>query len=116
MSTYASTAAAAADKYLQTLAQGQEQFIDYLRTAREYMPRPIEPPAGLAPFPGPTLQQLAEVQFSFTAKLLDQQQKFLRRLFSATSPGKPAASRASAAKSPKSATSPKTSSRSTRKQ
>jgi len=83
MSSYPSVAAEAGDKYLETLAQGQDRIIEYVRASREFIPHVPETHAPAMPFQMPSIREFADVQFSFANKLLDLQHKFYRRLYQA---------------------------------
>ena len=90
MSNYATVAAEAGDKYLASLAEGQDLIIEYIRTAREYMPAMMineVPKPAFAPFKTPSIREMAELQFTFANKLLEQQRRFLLKLYT-TSPAK----------------------------
>jgi len=126
MSNYANVAAEAGDKYLETLAQGQDRLIEYVRASREFMPPiaeahvPAMKFAPAMPFTVPTPQEVADVQFGFANKLLELQQKFYRRLYQSPTAGsavKSAArsggSGAAKAKTTKARTAKKTTSRPT---
>jgi len=97
MSNYATAAAEAGDKYLASLAEGQDRIIEYIRASREYVPAMMlneVPKSALTPFKIPTIREMAELQFSFANKLLEQQRKFFLRLY-ATPPAKRASGSAS---------------------
>ena len=117
MSTYATAAAAAGEQYLQSLAQGQERFIEYVRASREYMPPMMEARVAAMPSGLPTMQELADVQFRFATRLLDQQQKFYRQLYGAPQgrTASKAASSGTTAKSTRSSTTARASGRTARK-
>lgn len=89
MSNYSSIAAEAGDRYLELLAQGQDQFVEYIRSAREMMP---QVPAQFAahapalPFDVPSVREVADAQFKFASKLLKQQEGFIRRFYSVAGP------------------------------
>jgi hypothetical protein len=131
MSNYPNAAAEAGDKYLAMLAQGQEQFVEFVRSSRELIPQvPAEfaAQASPAPFAMPSPQDVADAQYQFATKLLKQQETFTRRLYglsgghsASRSKAKPAAraaarrtasSKAAAKASPKSR---KTASKTTRR-
>lgn len=105
MSNYQNVAAEAGDKYLEMLAQGQEQFVEFVRSSRELIPQvPAEftAKAPSTPFAMPSPQDLADAQYQFATKLLKQQETFTRRLYdpsggksASRSKAKPAASAAS---------------------
>jgi hypothetical protein len=105
MSNYPNVAAEAGDQYLAMLAQGQDQFVEFVRSSREMIPQmPKMPkvqgmPEGFAPtMPSP--QQIADAQFSFFTKLLKQQEGFMRKLYNipANSGAKSAAPKRAASK------------------
>ena len=92
MSNYPHVAAEAGDQYLAMLAQGQDQFIEFVRSSREMMPQmPQMPgmPEGFAPqMPAmPSARDFADAQFSFATKLLKQQEDFLRQMYKLPSGG-----------------------------
>jgi hypothetical protein len=87
MSNYATVAAEAGDKYLATLAQGQDSFIEYVRASRDLMPGMMVsevPKSTFAPFTIPTMLEVANLQFNFANKLLEQQRRFFAQLYSGT--------------------------------
>ena len=98
MSNYAATAAQAGDKYLESLAQGQARIIEYVRASKEMMPPVPETPVSMAASGLPSLQDIADVQFGFATKMLEQQHRFFQRLYAADAV-KPAAKRAASSRS-----------------
>jgi hypothetical protein len=90
MSNYATAAAEVGDKYLASLAEGQDRIIEYIRASRDFVPAMMlneVPKSAFTPFRIPTIREMAELQFSFANKLLEQQRKFFLSLY-ATSPAK----------------------------
>ncbi|HUQ53671.1 MAG TPA: hypothetical protein VM692_15695 [Gammaproteobacteria bacterium] len=82
MSTYGRLAAEATDQYLAALDTAQQNFLKLFAT----MPAPslsYQP----STMPGlPTAQEIIEASFSFTEKLLVQQQSFMQKLVASPEP------------------------------
>ena len=99
MSNYPSVAAEAGDKYLEMLAEGQDRFVEYVRSAREFMPQvppqfaaqfAAQAPATPFAFSAPSPRDFADAQFQFATKLLKQQESFMRKLYKLAAPAAPA--------------------------
>ena len=102
MSNYPNVAAEAGDRYLEMLAQGQDRFVEYVRSAREFMPQmpaQFAAQAPAAPFALPSAREFADAQFEFATKLLKQQEGFIRKLYNISAPAKSAGTSASRASS-----------------
>lgn len=118
MSSYPNVAAEAADKYLAMLAQGQDQFVEFVRSSRELMPRMPEgfnAPAPAMPFAMPSPRDIADAQFQFVTKLLKQQEGFVRQFYKSSGTQTPAKRSASAASKSTPAKSRSTARKTTRK-
>ena len=102
MSNYAAAAAQAGDKYLESLAQGQARIIEYVQASKDMMPQMPEAPVSKAVPSLPSLQDISNLQFGFASKMLEQQQRFFRRLYAVSGPTsgkKPAAKRTASSRS-----------------
>lgn len=76
MSIYAKFAAEAGDQYLAAMGQTQDNFLNAIAMSKAWAPAiPAEP---LADFPTP--QEIVDVGFGFTQRLLKQQQDFVEKL------------------------------------
>src|SRR5687767_215180 len=64
MSNYVKLATDAADQYLAALAESQEQFLKYAKTAAAWTPA-VAPMPGLAPDYLPTPREISEANFAF---------------------------------------------------
>lgn len=107
MSNYPSVAAEAGDKYLEMLAEGQERFVEYVRSAREFMPQvppqfAAQAPAAQFAFTAPSARDIADAQYKFATKLLKQQESFIRKMYQFAAPAAPAKAKAPATRSSKS--------------
>lgn len=84
MSNYPNVAAEASDKYLAMLAQSQDQFVEFVRSSKEMLPKM---PEGFAaapqpmPFAMPSARAIADAQLDFATKLLKQQEDFVRSFY-----------------------------------
>jgi hypothetical protein len=80
MSTYTKLVADAGDQYLAALAEGQQQFLKAASTlASAPAVSPVPTPAFAAELPTP--REIADANFAFAAKLLEQQKAFTEKLF-----------------------------------
>lgn len=82
MSNYVKLASDAADQYLSSLSDTQEQFLKYASAVSASIPAPAPMPAfdaAQAVFPTP--REVVEANFAFAAKLLAQQKEFAEKLF-----------------------------------
>jgi hypothetical protein len=80
MSIYAKLAAEAGDQYLEAMGQTQDSFLNAMAMSRAWAPAmPATPLAEL-----PTPQEVVDVSFGFTQKLLKQQQDFVEKLIDAS--------------------------------
>jgi len=109
MSNYPNVAAEAGDKYLEMLAEGQDRFVEYVRSAREYIPQvppqfaaqfPAQAPAAPFAFAAPSARDFADAQYKFATKLLKQQESFMRQIYRLAAPAAPAKAKAPASRSP----------------
>ena len=80
MSTYAKFAAEAGDQYLEAMGQSQDNFLNAITMSKAWAP--AVPTAPLADYPTP--QEIVDVSFGFTQKLLKQQQDFVEKLLAAS--------------------------------
>jgi hypothetical protein len=80
---YLKLATDAGDQYLASLAEGQETFLKSLTTFSTHAPAAQVPSFATAL---PTVQEVAEANFSFAQKLLKQQKEFVEKLLTATPP------------------------------
>jgi hypothetical protein len=78
---YLKLATDAGDQYLASLAEGQETFLKSLTTLSTHAPQVPSFATAL-----PTVQEVAEANFSFAQKLLKQQKEFVEKLLTATPP------------------------------
>jgi hypothetical protein len=76
MSTYAKFAAEAGDRYLEAMGQTQDNFLMAMEMSKAWAP--AMPATPIADFPSP--QEVVDVSFGFTQKLLKQQQDFVEKL------------------------------------
>ena len=86
MSEYVKLASGAADQYLTTLAESQEQFLKSMTAFNSWMPKvatPMPAPAFAADLP--TVKEVVEANFAFASKLLKQQKEFAEKLVAASS-------------------------------
>ena len=86
MSEYVKLASGAADQYLTTLAESQEQFLKSMTAFNSWMPKvatPVPVPAFAADLP--TVKEVVEANFAFASKLLKQQKDFAEKLVAASS-------------------------------
>ena len=86
MSEYVKLASGAADQYLTTLAESQEQFLKSITAFNSWMPKA----AATMPTPAfaadlPTVKEVVEANFAFASKLLKQQKDFAEKLVAASS-------------------------------
>lgn len=81
MSNYTKLVADAGDQYLSALAEGQQQFLKAVSTFAASTPTvsPLPTPAFAAEVPTP--REIADANFAFAAKLLEQQKAFTEKLF-----------------------------------
>ena len=79
MSTYAKFAAEAGDQYLEAMGQTQDNFLNAIEMSKQWAP--AMPAAPLADYPTP--QEVIDVSFGFTQRLLKQQQSFVEKLITA---------------------------------
>jgi len=81
MSNYVKLATEAGDQYLETLAEGQEQFLKSMSGFAAWTPKATSfpTPPFLADLPTP--KEVAEANFAFAAKLLKQQKTFTDKMF-----------------------------------
>ena len=88
MSNYPNVAAEASDKYLAMLEQSQDQFVEFVRSSREMMPKMPEgftaAPKAM-PFAMPSARAIADAQLDFATKLLKQQEGFVRSFYKQSS-------------------------------
>jgi hypothetical protein len=78
MSMYAKFAAEAGDQYLEAMGQTQDNFLNAIAISKTWAPAiPVEPDF-------PTPQEIIDVSFGFTQKLLKQQQDFVERLIASS--------------------------------
>ena len=86
MSDYVKNATSAADQYLNTLAEGQEKFLEAMAKMSEMAPKapPVEMPAFATDLP--TAKEISEANFAFATKLIKQQKAFTDKLFSTNKP------------------------------
>ena len=80
MSIYAKFAAEAGDQYLEAMGQTQDNFLSAMAMSKAWAP--AMPATPLAEFPTP--QDIVDVSFGFTQRLLKQQQEFVEQLLSAS--------------------------------
>jgi hypothetical protein len=92
MSNYVKLATDAADQYLNSLAEMQE---NYLKASTAFAskftpPAPIETPPAFAAAAAniPTAQEVTEASFAFAQKLLKQQKSFAEKLVALSTPAK----------------------------
>ena len=85
MSNYGKLVAERTDQYFATLDAAQQNFLQSIATYSASLPvSPLSPPQAI---PGlPTVQEIIEASFAFAQKLLSQQQSFMQKLLSATTP------------------------------
>jgi hypothetical protein len=81
MSTYTKFAAEAGDRYLEAMGQTQDNFLNAIAMSKAWAPA-IPAPEPLADFPTP--QEIVDVSFGFTERLLKQQQDFMQKLIGAS--------------------------------
>ena len=93
MSTYTKLAAEAGDQYLAGLEKRQENYLKMVAATSAWLPKaPKETKAAASML---TPKQLADLNFSFANKLLEQQKAFAGQVLSVN---KPASSKSSAVK------------------
>ena len=80
MSTYAKFAAEAGDQYLEAMGQTQDNFLNAMALSKSWAP--AIPAAPLADFP--TAQEIVDVSFGFSQRLMKQQHNFVEKLIAAT--------------------------------
>jgi hypothetical protein len=80
MSTYAKFAADAGDQYLEAMGQTQDNFLNAMAMSKAWAPAIPATPVGDFPTP----QEIVDVSFGFTQRLLKQQQDFVEKLISAS--------------------------------
>jgi hypothetical protein len=92
MSNYVKLATDAADQYLTSLAEMQE---NYLKASTAFAskftpPMPVETPPAFAAAAAniPTAQEVTEASFAFAQKLLKQQKSFAEKLVALSTPAK----------------------------
>ena len=79
MSPYAKFAAEAGDQYLEAMGQTQDNFLNAIEMSKVWAP--AMPAAPLADYPTP--QEVIDLSFGFTQRLLKQQQGFVEKLMTA---------------------------------
>jgi len=80
MSTYAKFAAEAGDQYLKAMGQTQDNFLNAIALSKAWAPAiPASPLPDL-----PTAQEIVEVSFGFSQRLMKQQQDFVEKLIAAS--------------------------------
>jgi hypothetical protein len=80
MSICAKFAAEAGDQYLEAMGQTQDNFLSAMAMSKAWAP--AMPATPLAEFPTP--QEIVDVSFGFTQRLLKQQQEFVEKLLAAS--------------------------------
>jgi len=88
MSSYVKLAAEAGDKYLNALAEFQDNFLKSVTAGAEK----VKAATAAAAAPGfqfslPTAHDVAEANFAFAQKLLKQQKSFVEKLLATSTPG-----------------------------
>jgi hypothetical protein len=85
MSNYGKLVAERTDQYFAALDAAQQNFLKSFATFSASLPAsPLSPPPAI---PGlPTAQEVIEASFTFAQKLLNQQQSFLQKLVTTTTP------------------------------
>jgi hypothetical protein len=81
MSNYSKLVAEASEKYFEAVAEGQQQFLKAASTFAASTPTvaPLPTPAFAADLPTP--KEIADANFAFAAKLIEQQKSFTEKLF-----------------------------------
>ena len=85
MSDYGKLAAERTDQYFAALDAAQQNFLKSFATLSASMPAsPLSPPSAI---PGvPTVQEVIEASFAFAQEFLSQQQSFMQKLMTTTTP------------------------------
>ena len=79
MSPYAKLAAETGDQYLEAMGQTQDNFLNAIEMSKAWAP--AMPAAPLTDYPTP--QEVIDLSFGFTQRLLKQQQSFVEKLMAA---------------------------------
>ena len=85
MSNYVKLATEASDSYFAALTETQENFLKSVAAYTAFLP--VVPAANAHSYPDlPSMQEINEANFSFAQKFLRQQQEFVEKFISASTP------------------------------